>query len=292
MKSSFGLAGGIILAALLVIGTMAYLRSDSGNHTAGTPELQHIHGLAVDVANANRLLIATHHGLFQLENDALSRIGNVEDDLMGFTAHPTEASVFFSSGHSARGGNLGFQKSTDGGRSWQKISDGIDGPVDFHSMAVSTVNPNLVYGHYGNLQRSTDGGRTWEVTKGSVKPISLSNDPQRESVVYAATQNGVLVSEDRGDSWKSISPQLDGGAVSVFAVHPTGKYALTYSVKLGGMGKSTDAGATWRMVSENFGGEAVMFVAYAKNEPFVYVLTESNAIYKSADEGETWSKVR
>lgn len=293
MNSTYGIAGSILLAALLIIGALVYSRS-SGTETASHEvELQHVHGLAVDVANPNRLLIATHHGLLQFVDDSeLTRIGTVQDDLMGFTPHPTDPSIFFSSGHPVRGGNLGFQKSTDGGTTWQKISDGIGGPVDYHSMTVSMVNPDLVYGYYGNLQRSTDGGKTWAVAKGTVQPISLSSDPVKENVVFAATQNGVMVSEDKAETWKSLSPQLDGAAVSLIAFHPANEYALTYSMKLGGMGKSTDGGKTWQKLSENFGDEAVMFVAYSKTESRVYAITESNSIYKSTDAGSTWAKMR
>lgn len=293
MNSSLGIAGSILLAALLVIGAIAYSRSNDSESVSHEPKLQHVHGLAVDVANPNRLLFATHHGLLQLVNDIdLSRVGSVEDDLMGFTVHPTNLSIFFSSGHPARGGNLGFQKSMNGGVTWQKISDGIGGPVDYHSMTVSMVNPELVYGYYGNLQRSVDGGKTWEVAKGTIQPISLSSDPVKENVVYAATQSGVMVSEDKADTWRSLSLQLDGAAASLIAFHPANEYALTYSLKLGGMGKSTDGGKTWERLNENFGGEAVLFVAYSKTESRVYALTESNVIYKSIDAGETWTKVR
>jgi len=294
MNSIYGIVGSIVVAALLIVGALAVTRSETkAGPTSGEPELQHVHGLAVDVANPNRLLIATHHGLLLLENESeLARIGGVQDDLMGFSSHPTDSSTYFGSGHPVRGGNLGFQKSTDGGMTWQKISDGIGGPVDFHSMTVSTVNPDLVYGYYGSLQRSTDGGRTWQGANDNVRPISLTSDPKRESVVYATTQNGVLVSDDKADTWKSLSPHLDGGAVSLIAFHQSGEYALAYSLKLGGLGRSTDGGTTWQKLGETFGGETVMYVAFSPTEPRIYALTESNNIYKSMDKGDTWSKVR
>jgi photosystem II stability/assembly factor-like uncharacterized protein len=127
---------------------------------------------------------------------------------------------------------------------------------------------------------------------GGVQPFSLSTHPKQESVVYAATENGVQKSEDKGDTWKSLSPELEGGAVSVFAVSPDASYALVFSEKLGGLGKSTDDGKTWQKVNESFGGKAVLYVAYAKTQAVAYALTDSNALYKSTDAGETWSKIR
>ena len=121
MTSPLGIAVSILLAGGLIIAAMVYANPSGSANVSEEPELAHAHGLAVDVANPNRLLIATHHGLLQLENESsLSRVGTARDDYMGFTPHPSDATTFFSSGHPVRGGNLGFQKSTDGGISWTK----------------------------------------------------------------------------------------------------------------------------------------------------------------------------
>ncbi len=256
----------------------------------------HSHGIAVDITDAKKVYIATHEGLYLLQDDKdLFKVGKTRDDLMGFSKHPILANVFFSSGHLAHGGNIGFQKTTDGGITWEKISTGLGGPVDFHSMIVSQVNPDIVYGFFGGkLQRSTDGGRSWEYTKGTTAPISLSSDPVKENVVYASTQNGVQVSEDKGDSWKSMSPQLEGGAVSVFVFDPqTPTHALTFSKKLGGIGKSVDGGVNWQKLPETFGDEAVLYLSFSKSEiGTVYALTNKNSVYKSTDSGDSWMKVR
>ncbi len=161
-------------------------------------------------------------------------------------------------------------------------------------MTVSQVNPYITYGFFGNkLQRSVDGGLSWEYAKSTVAPISLSSDAKSESTLYASTQNGVMVSSDKGDTWQSISPQLEGGAVSVFAIDPLSTYALTFSEKLGGMGKSVDGGKSWEKLSEAFGGEAVLYISYSKSVTGIaYALTNKNSVYKSTDSGATWIKVR
>lgn len=286
------IAGG---ALVLLLGSFVFTRiNENSGSGALTPQTSftHSHGIGVDAADASKLYIATHEGLLVLigEKD-LYRVGNMRDDLMGFTAHPTESGMFFSSGHPARGGNIGFQKTSDGGNTWEKISTGLGGPVDFHSMTVSQVNPDIVYGFFGGLQRSVDGGKNWTHASGVVKPITLSSDPIRENVVYAATENGVVVSEDMGDSWKSLSSQLEGGAVSTFLLFSDG-VALTYSEKLGGLGRSTDGGFTWKKSSENFDGSAVLYFAHGKAAPTTYAITGKHGIYKSSNQGEMWQKVR
>lgn len=260
-------------------------------------KITHGHGLAVDIKDPNMLYIATHHGLLVLKNEnELYRIGESHDDYMGFTPHPNDPGVFYSSGHPQRGGNLGFQKSEDGGFNWQKISNGINGPVDFHAMSVSSVNPNLFYGWYrGDLQKSEDEGKTWKIVNRDILIVQLIADPKDENVIYAASPDGrgVQVSRDKGITFMSLSKDLEGGQVSVVSLNPiNNQEMLVFAEKLGGLGKSIDAGKTWNKVKEEFGGETVLYIAYDKNQPKnVYLLTHENAIYKSVDGGENWVKV-
>ena len=297
-----------IIVVVVIIGGSMLLFSQQNNDTASNsdsrsnlyPEqaITHGHGLAVDVVDPNKLWIATHHGLLLLENEKdLYRVGKSKDDYMGLSVHPTDSHVFFTSGHPSFGGNLGFQKSEDNGATWKKISNGANGPVDFHAMTVSPVNPNLVYGWYqGSLQRSEDQGKTWEIVNRDLLPVYLVADAEDENIVYAATPQGqgVMVSNDKGASWVSLSPELEAGAVSVIAVHPKNSNILmTFSERLGGLGKSTDGGKTFNKMDEDFNGETILHIAFDKNSSGVmYALTHQNALYKSSDTGETWNKVR
>lgn len=297
----------VIVIVLVVIASGIFLLARQGNSGGNdslshalTPETNftHGHGLAVDVADPNKLYIATHEGLLVLVNDKdLYRIGESTDDYMGFSPHPSDADILFSSGHPSGGGNIGFQKSEDGGFTWKKISNGVNGPVDFHVMAISAVNPNLIYGwHQGDLQRSTDQGKNWEIVNRDLSPIYLVADSQDEDVVYVATTEGqgVMVSRDQGTTWAPLSPELEGGAISVVAIHPKDSTTLlTFSQTLGGLGKSTDSGKTWKTLSEDFNGDVLLQIAFSSRDPnIVYALTQENRLYKSSDIGDTWVLIR
>jgi hypothetical protein len=297
----------ITLAVLIVVvgGIIMFSRKDDimtndspVNNLYPEQSITHGHGLAVDIKDPNKIYIATHHGLLMLVNEEhLYRVGRSRDDYMGFSTHPTETGVFFSSGHPSVGGNIGFQKSEDGGVTWKKISNGANGPVDFHAMAISPVNPNIIYGWFqGNLQRTIDNGATWEIINRDLFPVYLAADIEDENIVYAATPKGqgVMMSRDKGATWASVSPALMGGAVSVVAVHPkNSKILLTFSEKLGGLGKSMDSGVTWQKVNERFNGEVVLHIAFNKSAPnIIYALTHENILYKSADTGDSWYKIK
>jgi len=297
-QSKSYLIWGIIIVALIAGFVWFKQKGGSGSATALSPvsAITHGHGLAVDVGDSSRLHIATHHGLLVLVNDKdLYRVGTSQDDYMGFSPHPTDANVLFSSGHPRTGGNIGVQRSDDGGFTWKRISKGVNGPVDFHAMAVSAANPNLMYGwHQGELQRSEDGGTTWEiVTRNLPQVIQLVADPKDENIVYAATPQGLLISRSKGAEWGSASDALQSGAVIALAINPQDpSRILSFSQQLG-LANSADGGTTWEKLTETFGGEAALFIAIDKQQPdTVYTLTESNAVYKSIDGGNSWNKIR
>ena len=292
----------IVGVLLLAVGVIA-LSKDSKTEPSSTStnltteqNITHAHGLAVDIKDPSKLYIATHHGLLVLINDKdLYRIGKSKNDLMGFSAHPTEANVFFSSGHPAVGGNIGFQQSKDGGNTWIKVSDGVNGPVDFHAMAMSPANPTIIYGWYqGNIQRSDDMGKNWNIVHSGMNIISLAADPKDENKVYAATPTGVSVSTDKGITWVVLENELKDDAVTALSINPSDPNTLlAFSITLQGLGKSIDGGTTWTKVAKNFNNELILHLAYSPTESNIaYALTQNNSLYKTSDSGSSWNKIR
>lgn len=290
------LVGGVVI--LIVIGTIVFLSQSTSTQKANQSEeltpvssITHGHGLAVDAKDSSKVYIATHHGLLLLLNDKdLFTVGSKQDDYMGFSKHPFDSNVFFSSGHPATGGNIGFQKSEDGGFTWKKISDGLEGPVDFHAMAVSPANPNLIYGWFrGAIQRSIDGGKNWQRFPNNFVVVNLAADPKDENIVYAASPQGLMVSTDKGERWYSL---MDG-FVSTLAVSPKNSQSLISFSEKQRLAKSEDGGKTWTKISESFSGETPLFLAFNSQQPdTIYTLTEKNSLYKSTDGADNWKKIR
>lgn len=288
----------IFLAALLISGIYIIftIPSTSKQKTIRKELLPistitHGHGLSVDVANSQNVYIATHHGLLLLKNDKnLFQVGSKNDDYMGFSPDPTNSQIFYSSGHPEAGGNIGFQKSIDGGFNWEKVSDGVNGPVDFHAMTVSPANEKLIYGWYqGAVQRSIDGGKNWEVvSKTRVPVVNFAADPKDENIVYSTSPQGLMVSKDKGVTWSSL---LDG-FVSTVAINPKDSMNLLAYSETQKLTKSSDAGKTWSNISVNFNNETPLFISFSRQNPQIaYLLTEKNSVYKSSDNGNSWNKV-
>jgi photosystem II stability/assembly factor-like uncharacterized protein len=248
----------------------------------------HIHGLAVDRADPGRLLIATHHGLHALDVDAgtTAPVSEARDDFMGFTAHPAEAGILYASGHPAGGGNLGFIVSEDGGETWETLSAGANGPVDFHQMDVSKADASLIYGVYGGLQASRDGGRTWQrVGPAPEGLIDLAASARGADRLFAATQQGLLVSEDGGETWQPVAALRQ----PVSMVETTADGAV-YAFMLGsGLMRAEEPSLDWQTLSNGFGDRYLLhLVVDPHNQDRFFASTQHNELMASRDGGRTW----
>lgn len=262
---------------------------DDHEHT----ELSDLHGIAVDIEDQDRLYLANHDGLYVLEAGELTELGDIDADIMGLAKHPIDPNILYASGHPRTGGNLGLLKSTDGGRSWQQISEGLDGPVDFHLIAVDRVNPDIIYGmHAKRLQKSTDGGKSWSYIDELGLDIYQITTGRTENSVYLSTPKGIKISRDGGNSWQDLSSDFNNEYVTTLAVGPASANSLlSFSNRLG-LAKSDDDGKNWASLDKNFKNDTVVFIEFAEDNPnVVYLSTESLKIYKSIDGGIDWNLI-
>lgn len=282
-------------AVLLLATTTLALRSHAqeGTPVADLAGHTHFHGLAVDRADPSRLYLATHHGVFRVGPNGIAvPVSQNRNDYMGFTPHPADPSVLYASGHPAGGGNLGFIVSRDGGKTWQQLSKGIGGPVDFHQMDVSPADPNVVYGGYqGRLQVSRDGGGTWQVVGPAPQGlIDLAASTEGPDVLYAATEEGLRKSQDGGKAWQDA--YLLRKPATMVHVTPDGVvYAFLEGV---GLIRTDEPGLAWQTVSADFAGRYFLHFAAAPGGERLYAValdpqTHKQALLTSADSGKTWT---
>lgn len=273
--------------ALAVVGGAAAWRSQAGERVP-LAEVSHIHGIAVDPADTQRLYLATHYGVWHTAADGTAeRISDNSNDYMGFSPHPSDADVFFASGHPAGGGNMGVIVSTDGARSWQQLASGVDGPVDFHAMDVSPADPNVIYGLYGNVQVSRDGGKSWEVAGSPPADVfDLAASGVKPEIVYAATRSGLMVSFDGAKTWNAGG--TEGQPASMVETAPDG---TVYAFVLGsGLMKTPAQALAWQPVANNFGEQVLLHLAFDPGDPSrMFAVTGKGKIVTSTDGGKSWA---
>ncbi|HYO75747.1 MAG TPA: glycosyl hydrolase, partial [Thermoanaerobaculia bacterium] len=183
----------------------------------------------------------------------------------------------------------GVWKTTNGGVTWQPVSDGFFGG-SIGAVAVSEWDPNVVYvgtgektvrgnvSHGDGMWKSVDAGKTWTHVglKDSRHIPRVRIHPRNPDLVYAAVlghlfgpnqERGVYRSKDGGRTWERVLFANENAGAIDLTFDPTNPrilYASTwrvrrtpYSLESGGEGsalwKSTDGGDNWTNISANKG---------------------------------------
>lgn len=245
-KNSFIITGG--LAVALVAGT-AWWQSQAAK-SVPISEVSHIHGIAVDRADSARLYLATHYGVYQTSPDGTAeRVSDNSSDYMGFTPHPTESELFYASGHPASGGNMGVLVSRDGGRTWEKLAAGAGEAVDFHAMAVSPADPNVIYGLYGDVQVSRDGGKTWETAGLQRQPATMVETAPDGSIFAFAVGSGLMKAPAAALAWQPVANSFGERVLLHLAIAPGNQSRMFAVTREGEILTSTDGGVNWAPLS-------------------------------------------
>jgi photosystem II stability/assembly factor-like uncharacterized protein len=168
---------------------------------------------------------------------------------------------------------------------------------------------NILVGTIGQgVMMSADDGGSW--TRASVRQgmhsdcivRALVPDPRRPDVVYAGTDIGLYVSEDRGGRWQLLDTPMSGSMVWSMAIDPVDPnvmFAGTGTPSKPGIYRSTDGGKSWEQRSvdiaadcPNVGIPRPTGIAIDPIDPrHVWVGLEVDGVRHSADGGETWTKV-
>ena len=161
----------------------------------------------------------------------------------------------FSSG----GNQSGLYKTTDGGKTWNKIHQGFpQGKLGRIAVAVAPSNSNILYSvletekpELNGLYRSEDAGKSWKHLNADfdlvVRPFYFSRivvDPKNPDIVAKAGFNGSL-SRDGGKTFKRLGAMHPDIHDIVFDIQDSNRL---YCGTDGGVYRSWDAGETMEMV--------------------------------------------
>jgi photosystem II stability/assembly factor-like uncharacterized protein len=210
----------------------------------------------------------------------------------------------FSSG----GAKSALYKSTDGGKTFNKIHNGFPaGALGRLAIAVAPSNSNILYtvieskeDKYKGLYRSDDAGANWKQLNNDfgivVRPFYFSRievDPRNPEVVVKAGLLG-SISRDGGKTFKNLGPNHSDVHDIVFDINNSDRM---YAGTDGGIYRSWDGGNTLEIV-ENLPVSQFYQVSVDNEEPYnVYGGLQDNGCWYGPSkspggvEGRDWRRV-
>jgi len=232
--------------------------------------------------------------------------------------HPDNSDVIFVASQGplwTKGGERGFYKSTDGGKSWKRTL-GNNEWTGVTDIAMDPRNPAVIYaatwdrhrtvaaymggGPGTGIHRSTDGGETWtELTSGLPKSnmgkIGLAISPMKPDVLYAAIEldrrsGGVFKSTDRGATWAKQSDAVAGATGPHYYQELYASphyYDMLYLVDAH-MQYSTDGGKTFKRLNNEHKHGDNHTIAFKPSDPDYLLVGTDGGLYESFDLGDNW----
>jgi photosystem II stability/assembly factor-like uncharacterized protein len=276
----------------------------------GLAESEHIGRIVVDPRDSDVVFVAAQGPLWRSGGDrglyrtadggqTWQRVLHVSDDtgISDLVMDPRDPDVLIAAAYQRRrhtwtlidgGPEAALHKSTDGGKTWRKLENGL--PADVHlgriGLALAPSAPGTVYAiveaarDEGGFFRSTDGGENWE-KRGDY--VSASPQYYQELVVDPRDPDRVWSmdtflqrSEDGGATWASVQgdwTHVDSHALWIDPDDP--RHVLVGND--GGVYESFDDAATWRFFA-NLPVTQFYKVSVDQSEPFylVYGGTQDN----------------
>jgi photosystem II stability/assembly factor-like uncharacterized protein len=271
-------------------GDGVYKSADAGKTwtNVGLRHSEHIAKILVDPRDSNVVYVASQGPLFSAGGDrglykttdggqTWKPILQVSENtgITDIDIDPRNPDVMYAASYQRRrntsvivagGPEAAIFKTTDGGKNWKKLTEGLPN-VDLGriALAVSPQKPDVVYAlvmtsrtnKMSGFYRSEDGGEHW--TRGAFREVQdpeyygeIFADPFQFDRIYAMNET-VLVTEDGGKTVQNAFPAGGGGGRGL-GLH-SDNHALVFDPtdanhliegNDGGLYESYDHGHTWR----------------------------------------------
>lgn len=189
-------------------------------------------------------------------------------------------------------------KSTDTGKSWRLIKDGMIDDSDVFAISIDPRNPErIVSSACSGIYDSLNAGEKWFKIQGIPSQSRRTRDilihPSMPDNIYAATTEGMWMSSNGGKSW-ALTTQRNLEINSI-AIHPDMPNRVFIGTNNYGVMVSNDGGRNFAQTNTSFTSRFTYSVIADKQQPNrLYAATRNIAtgggfVFLSTDGGATWT---
>ncbi len=289
-----------------------YKSTDAGETwtRSGLADSEHIGKILVDPNNSNIVWVASQGPLFSAGGErgvykttdggaTWNRVLHVNDDT-GFTDlafDPRNSNTIFASTYQRRrhvgqmiggGPDGGIFKSTDGGRNWTKLTNGLPpGEVGRIALATDPKKPGRVYALI-DAKTPAGGGRGGRAGGAPAPELPPMNPPTPDDSM------GFYISNDNGATWERTARERGGGPAYYSEIFVDPRTEDTVWVIDTYMQWTKDAGKTFSDVGFDRGQGPLAVhvdhhvVTFDPTNPQHILVGNDGGVYETYDDGKTW----
>jgi photosystem II stability/assembly factor-like uncharacterized protein len=192
-------------------------------------------------------------------------------------------------------------KSTDAGKNWRLIKDGMIDDSDVFAITINPRNPeNIIASACSGIYESQNGGEKWSKVNGipsqSRRTRDIVQHPSLPGTVFAGTTEGFWMSTNGGKTWALTSQR--NLEINSIAVHPSEPNRVFIGTNNNGVMVSNDGGRSFAQTNQNFTSRFTYLVTPdVQNGNRLYAATHNTAtgggyFFVSDDSGRTWQQGR
>ncbi len=200
----------------------------------------------------------------------------------------------------------GLWRSSDGGATFQRASDGMFVECHVRALVVHPRDPRTLYlGSEQGLFRSTDGADNWSRVESPLNGrqiwslLLLPHDP--DLILAGTCPSRLFRSVDAGRTWAEPSvamlqdcPRIIHTRVTTLFADPTDAETVWAGVEIDGLYRSRDAGKGWQKFGSGMSSQDIhgMAIVPGNGQPARLLASTNNDVNLSTDGGQTWQPQR
>ncbi|HEY0407708.1 MAG TPA: YCF48-related protein [Pyrinomonadaceae bacterium] len=256
-----------------------------------------LHSMTQSSKNPDMMLVGTNRGLWismdsgdtwtQMNTSSQPGLINVES----LAIDPRNTDVIYA------GTWYLPYKTTDGGRTWKNIKNGIIDDSDIFAVDIDPRNPDhVIASACSGIYETRNAGEVWRKVQGipsqSRRTRAILQHPSVSGIVFAGTTEGFWRSTNGGESWMlTTSKQLE---INSIAVHPKNPDTIYIGTNNYGVMVSNDGGKTFAPSNGGYSGRFANNITPDREQPDrIYASTINTAtgggfFFISSDGGTSW----
>ncbi len=190
-------------------------------------------------------------------------------------------------------------KTSDGGKNWRNVKDGMLDDSDVFSIIVDPRTPSRVYASAcSGIYKSDNGAELFRRVQGlphsAIRTRVLKQDPDRSSIVYAGTTGGLWKTVDGGTKWSLVTS--DDVVVNDVLIDPRNPQRVLVATDRGGVLASNDGFAKYRSSNRGFSHRMIGSVIADRKDPnrlYVGIVNDRlhGGLFSTDDMGQSWQQV-